>query len=314
MKNFNQSFGYKPSEKFFRIREKIIRWKKFISYYENDSCKIEEIRKNALKAAKSIKNNTPGNIFKISQSNLEWVRECNSDSKVNILYIHGGGFIAGSLDNHRPFAKVLSGELNAGILMIDYPLAPENKYPVQLDEVKKSFIFMKENSPKNSVNGILGDSAGANIGLSAILNLSENEKTKPDFGVFLSGFFDLALQGRSIKEKADLDFVLKPEFLKFCADCYAGEDNSLKNPQISPLYGDFSSCCSLFFQVGTSEILMDDSLRCHRAALEKGVSSTLSLWPEMMHSFQSYYPYFPESIFAVREIGHFIKDSIPKPG
>lgn len=314
MKNLNNRFRYEPSEKFFKVKEKIIRWKNFISYFENDSYKVEEIRKNALKAAKAIKNNTPGNIFKLSNSNLEWVRNCSPTSRVNILYIHGGGFVAGSLDNHRPFAKVLSKELDANILMLDYPLAPENKYPVQLYDALKSFVFMKENSSKNFFNGILGDSAGANIGLAAILHLIQIEKVKPDFGIFLSGFFDLSLESKSVKEKSNSDFVLNPGFLNFCAKAYAGEGADLKTPFLSPLYCEFKSCCDLFFQSGTCEILMDDSVRCHKKALNNGVNSTLSLWPEMMHSFQSYYPYFPESIFAVREIGGFIKKCVFKPG
>ncbi|MDY0132288.1 MAG: alpha/beta hydrolase [Desulforegulaceae bacterium] len=307
-------FKYLPSEKFLEIKEKIIRWKKFLSYYENGSYNIKEIRKNALIAAKNIKNNTPGNVFKFSNSRLEWVRESSQNSKVNILYIHGGGFIAGSLDNHRPFAKILSKKLNANVLMVDYPLAPENKYPTQLNEVLKSFEFMKENSSKFFFNGILGDSAGANLGLAAILELNKNQRLKPDFGIFLSGFFDLCLKNTSIEENKIKDFVLTREFLEFCVKSYSGEGKKLKKSSLSPVYGDFNSSCDLFFQVGTEEILMEDSINCHNKAVESNVDSTLSIWPLMMHSFQSYYSCFPEADFAIRELSAFIEKSISKPG
>ncbi|MCB9480589.1 MAG: alpha/beta hydrolase [Desulfobacteraceae bacterium] len=312
---FNPEFTYYPSDKFYKIREKIIRWKKFISYYEDDTYKITEVRKNALKAAKSIKNNIQGETFKLSDSTLEWVRQCSTDSNINILYIHGGGFIAGSLDNHRPFAKILSRELNANILMIDYPLAPENKYPVQLVNTIEAFRYMKDISSENTFNGIIGDSAGGNIGLSALLSIAnDNLNYRPDFGIFLSGFFDLSLSSASIDYNKKNDFVLKPDFLEFCADSYAGYTKDMVNPLISPVYGDFSLSCDLFFQVGSSEILLDDSVRCHKIALKNNVNSYISIWPEMMHSFQSYYPHFPESVFSVKEIGYFIRKCISKPG
>lgn len=168
---------------------------------------------------------------------------------------------------------------------------------------------MKNISSDKTLNGIIGDSAGANIGLSAILSIiKKNPACKPDFGIFLSGFFDLSLDSPSIKYNKNKDFVLKPEFLKFCANSYIGESTNKKNPDVSPVYADFSGCCDLFFQTGSAEILMDDSIRCHKNALKNNVKSYISIWPEMMHSFQSYYPYFPESVYALKEIGFFIKN------
>ncbi|MDY0361642.1 MAG: alpha/beta hydrolase [Desulforegulaceae bacterium] len=312
---FNSKFSYKPSAEFYKIKEKILRWKKYINYYEDDNYQIDEVRKNALKAAKSIKNNIPGQIFSISDSKLEWIRQCSSNSIVNILYIHGGGFIAGSLDNHRPFAKILSTELDANILMIDYPLSPENKFPLQLLNAVEAFKFMKNSTPEFYYNGIMGDSAGANIGLSLILSsLSQEADYKPDFGIFMSGLFDLSFESHSLEYNKKNDFVLKPEFLHFCTNSYVNKCVEKKNPLLSPVYANYNQCCDLFFQVGSHEILLDDSIRCHNKALESNVNSILSIWPGMMHSFQSYYPYFPESVFAVREIGYFVKKTISKPG
>ena len=301
------------SSKFYELREEIINWNKFLTAFQDGEYNISEARENARKAALLISGNTPGKQLNVSGATLEWVRNCNPSSNLYIFYIHGGGFIAGSLDNHRPFAKQLSKKLNANILMADYPLAPEFPYPKPLISCFEGLKFFLESAEQSSVLGLMGDSAGANLCLASMLKLrDENFFRLPDFAVFLSGFFDLSMNSPSIFEKKDEDIVLTPEFIKLSSRSYAGEEN-LQTPYISPVYGNLSGLPDLFFQVGSSEILLDDSIRCHNRAVSFDVNSKISIWPEMMHSFQCYHKCIPEALKAMEEINGFIESITYKP-
>lgn len=304
---FNTAWKYQPSDEFLNIREKIINWNKMLKAYEGNEFDIESARENAMYAAQAVENNFPGKQYTICDSILELVKECESESDLCLLYIHGGGFIAGSLDNHRPFAKILSKHLNAHILMIDYPLAPENPFPIPFHNCVEAYKFLNEFLDQEySRKGIIGDSAGANLALSTSLKLRDENYPLPDFCILMSGFFDLSLNNLSVLKNKEIDIVLRPDFLQLSTISYAGTDN-VYNPYISPIFGNFSNLCPLFFQVGSSEMLLDDTLKCHKKALESGVNSYISVWPEMIHSFQSYYNCIPESRYAIEEVKYFIE-------
>jgi acetyl esterase/lipase len=307
------NWDYVPSKEFLNIKKRIIEWNRQLKIYQGESYDINEVRKNALTAALTIKDNIPGKQINISGSVLEWVENCDPDTNIDILYIHGGGFITGSLDNHRPFAKILSKQLNARILMAGYPLSPENRFPEALNSCTTIWKYMDDNCSSSSFKGILGDSAGANLALASIMKLNNDKyKNLPFFGIFLSGFFDLSFNQSDIYEKKDDDIVLQPQLLKLSVDSYAsGMD--LKNPYISPVYGDFDFSVNLFFQVGTDEILFNDSKRCFERAKSFNASCDISVWPGMIHSFQSYFECMPESYFALKEIKLFIDQLISKP-
>lgn len=296
-----------PSKEFLGLREQIINWNRVLKAYEGDAgYNLAEVRKNAKKLAFSIPDNDCGEQLKVCDSTLEWIkREGFSDTK--ILYVHGGGFIAGSLDNHRPFARELSKRLNADILMVGYPLAPESPFPVAfLNCVEAYRYFAGCFEDKKNRLGIIGDSAGANLALSAMLKLRDEKFSRlPDFAVFMSGFFDLSLKSRSLFEKKDDDIVLSLDFLELCTKYYLKEKNP-GNKYISPVNADFKGLGKLLFQVGSNELLLDDSIRCHKKALLSGVESKLSIWPEMIHSFQSYYRCIPEANRAITEINEFL--------
>lgn len=304
------SKSYELSSEFLSLRDQIINWNNVMEAYQGDNdYNLLEVRRNALAIAHSIPGNKPGEQLDVNGSLVEWVFY-KDKTDTNILYIHGGGFIAGSVDNHRPFAKALSKYLKANILMVDYPLAPEYPYPIPIDICIESYKLMLSIVPKTSYIGIIGDSAGANLALSMMLRLrDENYEKLPDFAVLLSGFFDLSLNSGSIYDKINEDVVLKPEFLNLSSLSYSG-DTDTNNPYVSPIYGDFTNFPSLFFQVGSSEILLDDSIRCHEIALKYGVDSTISIWPGMIHSFQSYYKCIPEAVGALKEINDFIDSHI----
>ena len=101
----------------------------------------------------------------------------------------------------------------------------------------------------------------------------------------MSPWTDLTSSGESFATKASLDPVLDKEYIDRMILAYAqGED--LKNPLISPLFGDFTGFPPTYIQVGENEILLSDSMRLHQALVDVNVSVKMDIYPGMWHVFQ----------------------------
>ncbi len=188
----------------------------------------------------------------------EWVRPASPDGTV--LYLHGGAYCLGSIKTHRMLAAALADGANMQVLMIEYRLAPEFPFPAALDDAVAAYLWLMENGSSPTRILIAGDSAGGGLALATLLKLRDEGQPLPAGGILLSPWTDLTMSGDSAATKASLDFILNADHLSRMAQLYAGEA-SLQNPLISPLFSDLTGLPPLLIQVGTDEILLDDSLR-----------------------------------------------------
>jgi acetyl esterase/lipase len=156
---------------------------------------------------------------------------------------------------------------------------------------------------------IAGDSAGGGLTLCMLIKLRDQGTSLPIAAVCLSPWTDLAMIGNSIKKKAKIDAWLTPSDLLFAAELYVG-DNDPKNPLISPLFGNLHNLPPILIQVGTAEILMDDSIRFAEKAKKEGVDVTLEVWDDMIHVFQAFADWAPEGQDAINKIGNYIQSKL----
>jgi acetyl esterase/lipase len=194
---------------------------------------------------------------------------------------------------------------------VDYRLAPEHPFPDALTDAVHCFRWLRVHGPRGSGPArklvVAGDSAGGGLVLSTLMRLRDARETLPDCGVTLSPITDLSLSGASLESRAELDPVLRKEFLLFCSEAYAA-DTDRREPLLSPVFGDPAGLPPLFMQVGGREILLDDTLRFVRRAKAAGVNVTLDLWPEMFHSWQLFAPKVPEAQQALDRIGAYVRE------
>ena len=107
-----------------------------------------------------------------------------SDSKDNnlplLVNFHGGGWVLGDLDSDESMCKLLSKKSGYKIISVDYRLAPENKFPIPLQDCYESLIYFYENSKEFGINpekiSICGTSAGGNLSAGVSLLLRDNNK------------------------------------------------------------------------------------------------------------------------------------------
>jgi len=234
-----------------------------------------------------------------------WFPGC-LENKV-ILYLHGGGYVAGSINTHKDLGARIAQASNVRLLIIDYRLAPEHPFPAALEDAVTAYQWLISTegiAPENVV--IAGDSAGGGLTAAALVKLRDDGVTLPAAAVMLSPWTDLAQTGDSIKLKAAEDPFLSPEELDFDANLYRADDN-VKNPLISPLYANLDGLPPMLIHVGTAEILLDDAVRFAERAEAAGVEVALDIWPDMVHVFQAFAIVAPESRDAIEKIGAFIK-------
>ena len=233
-----------------------------------------------------------------------WVcREQSCDEHV-IVYIHGGGLVEGSPLTHREFAARLTKITQYSVLLIDYRLAPEHPYPAGLHDVQSVYRDLLNHRFHAKQIFVGGDSSGGGLALSAVIQLRDENVNLPAAIFAISGVFDCALTGESMRTRADIDPFTSQEVLTHCCKLYA-QGKDLRSPLISPLYADLSGLPPLLIQVGDHEILLSDSLRLAEKIKQcEGVVS-LKVWDSMWHTWPLY-PGLPEAQEAIEEIRDFL--------
>ncbi len=216
----------------------------------------------------------------------EWVSVNRAHmKKYVILHCHGGGYSTGSSLYARTLTSKLAESTSMDVLCFDYRLAPENPYPAATEDAMKAwnYLMLLGYGARDVI--LTGDSAGGNLALSLMLKLKEEGRILPRGLVLMSPWTDLTSSGKSFATKAELDPVLDSAYIDRMIQAYA-EGQNLKNPYISPLFGNFEGFPPTYIQVGENEILLSDSLRLHQALADANVSVKIDTYSGMWHVFQ----------------------------
>lgn len=294
-------------------KDRIKMQKRLLKYIKPDRLDAKILRQAEILLATtaSLPEKVSWEVIKVNDSiPCEWISTPECTQEKLIYYIHGGSCYAGSASQSRETLGYYVNELNINGLSIDYRLAPEDPFPLGLEdcvEVYKWLVETKHIHPKNII--VFGSSAGGGLALATLIKLKELGIQLPAAAVLLSPWLDLSLSGDSVKDKAEFDGVLNELFIKVASKWYCGE-NDLLNPLISPLFADLNALPPLFLQVGSHDILVDDSIRLSKRAKKAGVEVLLEVWDEMPHSFMGLDVTIPEVREARSHIIDFVRNSL----
>ncbi|NBW51599.1 MAG: alpha/beta hydrolase [Betaproteobacteria bacterium] len=217
-----------------------------------------------------------------------WCRPNNAQASSALLYLHGGGYMVGSAFAYRHFAGQFAARTGIVAFVPDYRLAPENSFPAAVQDVHAAYRGLMEAGFTKIC--LIGDSAGGGLSL-ITLSLAHDDASKgigikPKCCVVMSPLTDLALTGASHDTKAIEDPFLTKEATQLFVDAYLGQQDP-KQPTASPLYGQLSLLAPTQIHVGTSEVLLDDSVAYAAAANRQGGNVSLHVWDRMPHVFPS---------------------------
>lgn len=232
----------------------------------------------------------------------------NPNTERMILQLHGGGYIGAMRNSYRSFAGLYS-ELGRGISVFtpDYRVAPEHPYPAALEDALSAYEWMLGTGFPAGKIVFAGDSAGGGLALALCMYLKDHGMELPEGLILMSPWTDLTASGESYEKNFTLDplFGNTRDSMIYNLD-YAGEED-LKNPYISPLFGDFGGLPPMLIQAGSIEMLLSDSVSAAQKAKEAGVKVRLSIYEEMFHVFQMALLLLPESKQAWEEAGKFLR-------
>ncbi|MGH7916801.1 MAG: alpha/beta hydrolase, partial [Candidatus Binataceae bacterium] len=212
----------------------------------------------------------------------EWIVPPNAANDRVVLYLHGGGYVMGSINTHRAMIARIARAANARGLALTYRLAPEHPFPGALDDSVAGYKWLLAQGYKPGKIVIAGDSAGGGLALAALLAIRDGGTPQPAAGILISPWNDLDGSGDSVKTRAERDPSVDQPGLSRMAKMYAGGADP-KNPLLSPLHADFHGLPPLLMQVGDAEVLLDDSTRVAERAKAAGVKVDLEVWDDMVH-------------------------------
>ncbi len=223
-----------------------------------------------------------------------------------LLYLHGGGYAVGSARTHALMCDTLCTYANLRGLVLDYRLAPEHKFPAGLDDAEAAYDWLRLTHPAARIF-VAGDSAGGGLSLALTLRLKTHKKQLPDALGLISPWTDLTASGESVKTRAIRDPMIAPHHLTEYAAYYADDD--LKNPLVSPVFGDMHDMPPMLVQVGSEEILFDDSTRVVDAVKAAKGDARLQIWDKMPHVHQIAL-FIPEAKRALQDMASFFTSHI----
>ncbi len=239
----------------------------------------------------------------------EWVSAPGADAGRNVLYLHGGGYTIGSIKTHRCLAGWISRAAKARVLLIDYRLAPENPHPAAVEDSLAAYRFMLDSGVNPARTVVAGDSAGGGLAVATLVAIRDAKLPLPAAAVCLSPWVDMEGTGESMKTKADVDPMVGANLVDMASAYLGGKDP--RTPLASPLYADLQGLPPMLIQVGTAEVLLDDSSRLAGRARQAGVEVVYEPWENMIHVWQIFVPMLDESKQAVERIGEYIRSKTP---
>lgn len=219
-----------------------------------------------------------------------------------VLYLHGGGYTAGSIDYAKGFGSVLSAAAGVPVLCAAYRLAPENPFPAAVEDAFQAYCYLLEHGKRAKDIIFCGESAGGGLIYALAVKLRQEGMALPAGFIALSPWTDLTLSGWTHAENKEADPSLSTESLQRFVDCYAkGEE---KNPLVSPIFGDLTGFPPSLIYVGGDEILRSDSEMIASRLEEGGARCELHIEAGLWHVYVLY-P-MPESEQAMERIVSFI--------
>ncbi len=240
----------------------------------------------------------------------EWVRWPGCSEDAVLLYFHGGGYVFGNPASHRDLAWRLSRESGASVLMVDYRLAPENRFPAAVEDATSSYRWLLDQSfdPGNIL--VAGDSAGGGLAVALMVNLKNLGMPQPKAAVLLSPWVDMTSSGESMTANADADAMLSPEAMRLFASHYLGDSSNPEAPLASPVFADLADLPPALILVGSTEVLLSDSERLAEKILASGGEVRLDVWPKMPHVFPVMARMLPEAKKGVSDIATFVRSHL----
>lgn len=243
---------------------------------------------------------------------LELIPETVQDEQARLVYLHGGAFVMGSPAGYGGFTAQFARRAAIRTVSLDYRLAPEHPFPAAVEDGLAAYRDLLDRGTPPSKIVLAGDSAGGNLVLATLLSARGAGLPMPAAAALMSPVTDAAMTGESMRSKNGVDPIFTPESLTEPFAAYLAGANP-RSELASPLFADLRGLPELLIQVGSHELLLDDSTRLAVRAAAADVTVTLEVYAQAPHVFQINYETSAAADAALNGVARFIRRVLNQP-
>ena len=235
-----------------------------------------------------------------------------------LIYFHGGGLVAGSIDTHASIARALCHSSGCRIVAVDYRLAPEHPFPAGLDDTRAAIAYVHSHAADFGIDaarlGVCGDSAGGTLVAAACHALARSGGAKPALQLLLCPILDYSRRSGS---RADFvsGYLIDQDTLDHDLEHYAPRGADPKDPRISPLLAeDLSGVPPTIVHTAEFDPLRDEGQDYFRRLSQTGSALAYTCHPGMIHLFYGLGAVIPYARTAFEKMGAEIRAALDDPG
>jgi epsilon-lactone hydrolase len=229
-----------------------------------------------------------------------------------LVHVHGGGYVLGPGESGSMEAILMAAYGGFKVISIDYRMPPDHPYPAAMDDAMAAWkAAIKMQAPRNMA--IFGTSTGGGMTLAMILRAKQEGLPLPAAIAPGTPWSDLTETGDTYKTNEWLDNVLVSYhgWLGDAAKLYAN-GHDLKDPQLSPIYGDFAGFPPAILTSGTRDLFLSLTVLTHRKLRRAGVEADLQVYEGMSHAQYNFDAFAPETKETFTEIARFFDKHLGK--
>jgi len=209
-----------------------------------------------------------------------------------LVHVHGGGYVFYGGEAAAYEAVLMANFGKIEVVSVDYRMPPDFPFPTALDDALAVWKEISSSRDTKSL-GLFGTSSGGGMALAMVLKMKELKMSLP--GAIMAGtpWSDMTKTGDT-----------NDDLLEAAAKVYAGE-HDLKEPLLSPVYGDLSGFPPTILLAGTRDHFLSDTVRVHQKLLQAGSEAEVLVFDGEYHAQYISEPYAPESAAAWNEVSKF---------
>ena len=232
------------------------------------------------------------------------------------LFIHGGGFMYGSVEDYHIMVSKLAKLTHQIIVSVDYRLAPDHPFPEGLNDCFNAYCWLREKGFKMGADtsriSLIGDSAGGNLAAVITLRCRDELKPQPRCQVLIYPaltFIDTSYPSRRYFAKSQgRSFVLTEAFMRKVKATYLTQDGNELDPYISPLEARLSPDLPPALIITAECDPIRDGARFYAEKLRAcGVDVEYLEYSGMIHGFMSFHMILKEATSAMKYIGYYLE-------
>jgi epsilon-lactone hydrolase len=243
-----------------------------------------------------------------------WCIPEGADTEHALLDFHFGGSVVASMHSDRKAAGHIAKAAGIRSLVVDFRLAPEHKYPAQVDDAETAFRWLLEQGYRAENIGSTGHSIGGYLAVKLALRRHDQGEALPGAVLSISPWCDMRLTNTTVESNADSDKLLTKPLLEFFRESWLGGTSiEWNDPNVSLVDADLTGLPPTNLFYGEYELFAGEDAEFGQRLSKFGVDAEVHVLPQGQHSFNIAAGRVPEVDQAINEMGRWLRKTLGLP-